>query len=133
MANTLVDSNWDNIIDKITINGIDKNIPIVPHIIPQETNENITTNCEIFNLSPISFGWIIFPNKNWMDINKGIKIKAYEISENEIRANNDGILTAIILPIVGMKFKINAMNPHSPAPSKLNKVQSKKRSVCCSF
>lgn len=33
-------------------------------------------------------------------------------------AKTVGIKTAIIVPIVGIKFKINAINPHKTAPCK---------------
>ena len=74
-------------------------------------------NCIRFNTlnEDLSYNWKIEDDDYEKSVNK---IKTSEIKESCIKAKIVGIKTATILPIVGIKFKTKAINPHKTAPSK---------------
>ena len=57
-----VESNWAVTINTATSNGTLKNIPATPHIKPQNTKFIKIASVERFNVLPVSFGSMIFPN-----------------------------------------------------------------------
>ena len=97
-----VESNWAQMMYSATNNGTLKNMPAMPQIIPHTTKFIKIANVDRFNVFPVNFGSMMFPN-----------IICRPISPNEIRtisfndapdmaANNIGIVHPRIAPIVGI-------------------------------
>ena len=57
-----VESNWAHVIYTATNIGTLKNIPAIPHIMPQKTKLINMAKVDRFNVFPVNFGSIIFPN-----------------------------------------------------------------------
>jgi len=100
----------------ITIRGTDNNIPTIPQILPQNHNETIITSGLKFNLLPINLGSIIFHINTCIPIS--VELKSNELYNQNSGWTNENITTnqtAIIDQILGIKFKINIINPQNTA------------------
>ena len=97
-----VESNCAHTMYIATNIGTLKNIPATPHIIPQNTRFIKMARVDKFNVLPVGFGSIIFPNSicnpiSPTAVNIGCCNDGADTNEYKI-----GKLHAIIAPIVGI-------------------------------
>ena len=64
-----VESNWAHVMYSATNRGTLKNMPAIPHIMPQTTRLIKMANVDRFSVLPVNFGSIILPNSICSPIN----------------------------------------------------------------
>jgi len=113
----LVVSNFSNEILIIAVIGAANKTPIIPHIIPQNINDNIIVIGWRPNVSPKILGSTILPITIWTIAGSIITNTTNEVSVNCRKAIGNGINTAITEPKIGIKFRMKVREPKIRANS----------------
>lgn len=101
-ATQRVESNWAHIMYIATNIGTLKNIPAIPHIMPQNTRFINMASVDMFNVFPVNFGSSKFP-KIICNVIKPIAVKIGCCNVGaDTNEYNIGKEHATIAPIVGM-------------------------------
>ena len=97
--------------------GTAKNIPDIPQIYPQNSNDNkMTTGCRP-RFSPSNLGSTTFPIMNCTAANKDMSKIAGKLNPNLRKTTGKANTTANIEPIFGMKFRKNVAADNKNAAS----------------
>lgn len=113
-----VDGIAARIIFMITMIGTDNNIPTTPQREPQNTSDRIITNGERLSLFHTNFGSTKFHMRICTQIISTKNITDCHKSANSTNENRTGNNTAMIDPMLGIKFKKNIINAKNIAKGK---------------
>lgn len=129
IATLRVAGNFEKIITIITVTGTLKNIPGIPHNIPQNASAKSTTKGLTFMLFPINLGSTKFPIKNCIPPTIKRMDSASPKEPNCANASMEGRNALITIPKNGMKLNKNISKAHKNGAFSPNETNTTKQIV----